>query len=132
MRRSILDDADDSLRRRSGANGSSAAAGPAPNRATAADASDRLAACSNVSSRAASATVGTMSDSYDDGMRDRALADVDSSGLVDQGSDSWVTRGHVMFSRFPTIYPNDGESPNAFFVAVMTLKCNESAPTLQM
>ena len=132
MRRSILNDADDSLRRRSDANGSSAAAGPAPNRATAADASDRLAACSNVSSRAASATVGTMSDSYDDGMRDRALADVDSSGLVDQGSDSWVTRGHVMFSRFPTIYLNDEESSNAFFVAVMTLKCNESALTLQL
>ncbi|MFD8879991.1 hypothetical protein [Corynebacterium xerosis] len=72
-----------------------------------------------------------MADSYDDGMRDRALADMGTSGLVDQGSVSWVTRGHVMFSRFPTIYLNDEES-DAFFVAVMTLKCNESALTLQL
>ncbi|MDY0113815.1 MAG: hypothetical protein RBS21_06005, partial [Corynebacterium sp.] len=73
-----------------------------------------------------------MADSYDDGMRDRALADMGTSGLVDQGSVSWVARGHVMFSRFPTIYLNDEESPIAFIVAVMTLKCNESAPTLQL
>jgi len=67
-----------------------------------------------------------MADSYDDGMRDRALADMGTSGLVDQGSVSWVARGHVMFSRFPTIYLNDEESPNAFIVAVMTLSATRA------
>ena len=103
VRRSIRDDADDSLRRSKEAKGSNADAGPASKRATAADAAARSAANADVSSNFDSDIAGTTAESYDDGILARARKETGNPGSTTQSCFSNVTVSYTHLT-LPTIY----------------------------